>query len=147
MQILTPDIEKLAAFLQATRSALAQLDEPVRRSLEALREEVQAAFDSGGEAVGAAWPALAPSTLRDKLRHGFPLQPLVRTGWLRDGWTVSMEGPGLGVLESAAPYARVHEEGLGHVPRRRFLPDPDDTLAVAADEIGKHVKEALGGSS
>jgi hypothetical protein len=145
MQIQAPDIDKLAAFLAARRDALAKLDEPVRRSLEALREEVQAAFDSGGAAVGAVWPPLAPRTLRDKLRLGYSPQPLVRTGRLRDGWTVRMEGPARGTLESVAPYARVHEEGLGRVPRRRFLPDPGDTRAIVGDAFREHVQEALSG--
>jgi hypothetical protein len=145
MQILAPDIERLAAFVRASRNALAKLDEPVRRSLEELRDEVRAAFDSGGAAVGADWPPLAQRTLRDKLRHGFPLEPLVRTGRLRDGWAVRMEGAGRGVLESLVPYARMHEEGLGRVPQRRFLPDPEETLAVVGDAIEGHVVAALSG--
>ncbi len=142
MAIQAPDIERVGDFVRTRQAALARLDEPVQRSLEALREQVRSAFDSEGAAVGAAWPPLAARTVREKARRGYPPQPLVRTGLLRDAWEVRMEGPGRGVLESLAPYARAHQEGLG-VPQRRFLPPADDTLAVVREMFAQHVAAAL----
>jgi hypothetical protein len=142
MAIQVPDIERLAAALRAKRDALARLDEPVRRSLEALRAVVQDAFDTEGAAVGVSWPPLAPGTLRAKLRGGFPPQPLVRTGLLRDGWAVDAGAAG-GSLTSLAPYAWVHQDGAGRVPQRRFLPEPDQSSAVLRAVFFDHIQTAL----
>jgi phage gpG-like protein len=146
MEIQVPDIERLADVLRARRDALARLDEPVGRTLDALRSLVQDAFDTEGAAVGASWPPLAPGTLRAKLRGGFPPQSLVRTGLLRDGWATDQDGNG-GTLASLAPYAWVHQEGAGRVPQRRFLPDPDQSSAVLRAVFLDHVQNALDGET
>ena len=143
MAIQVPDIERLAGDLRAKRDALARLDEPVGRTLDALRSLVQDAFDTEGAAIGASWPPLAPSTLRAKLRRGLPLEPLAGTGLLRDGWVIDQDGTG-GTLASLAPYAWVHQEGAGHVPQRRFLPDPDQSSAVLRAVFLDHIQAALG---
>ena len=144
MAIQVPDIDRLREQLAARRAALARLDEPVQRSLAVLRETIAGAFDSEGMSLGAAWPPLAPRTLREKLRLGYPAQPLVRTGLLRSGWEASLTGPGQGTLRSAAPYARAHEEGLG-VPQRRFLPGLEAAGSALREVFEQHVEEALHG--
>ena len=143
MAIQAPDFDRLRDQLRIRQAALARLDEPVERSLEALRETVRAAFDSEGATAGAAWPPLAERTRRDKARRGYPPQPLVRTGLLRDAWDVRMQGPGRGVLASLAPYARAHEEGMGRLPQRRFLPTESETLAAAREALARHIAAAL----
>ncbi len=123
--------------------ALARLDEPVRNSLEALRSTIVDAFDTQGGAVGTAWPPLSARTLRTKQRLGYSAQPLVRTGALRDGWDVQIEALGSGVLASATPYARMHQEGTGRIPQRRFLPREEDALATVRQIFAQHVADVL----
>lgn len=52
-------------------------------------EEEWFASDGGG-----TWPPLAPSTVRDKVRHGFPVDTLIREGDL----LASLTNPGVAML-------------------------------------------------
>jgi phage gpG-like protein len=143
MDLLAPDVEQLAAALRAKQDALAQLDEPVQRTLDALRDTVRSAFDSEGASVGAAWPPLAPATQRAKLRRGLGAAPLVGTGALRDDWTATLLGTGVGELASDVDYAAFQNEGTVRIPARRFMPDDDQVVALAADIFAQHVAGAL----
>jgi hypothetical protein len=49
---------------------------------EVMGEAQRENFASEGAAFGEPWAALAPSTVREKARLGFPSRPLVRTGLL-----------------------------------------------------------------
>lgn len=83
-----------------------------------LRREMRRVFSSRGYNT---WAALAPSTLRQKARQGYPSTPLVRTGYYR---RVSESLRGLRVrrnvleLDSPVPYAIYHEFGTRRIPRR-----------------------------
>jgi phage gpG-like protein len=69
------------------------------------------------------WPPLAPSTLRDKTAHGFPVDILVRTGKLKESLTnreIAMRmTPQSMSWGTDVPYARYHQEGGQRVVTRR----------------------------
>lgn len=80
------------------------------------------------------WPPLAPSTIREKTRLGFPLTPLVRTGALEASLTQREQAMRLTPQSMSwgtdVPYAKYHqgyqdEEGTptdpGRPPQRKVL--------------------------
>jgi hypothetical protein len=146
MAMQLPDFDRVAGEVRTRADALARLDAPLQRALEALRDSVREAFDSEGAAVGASWPPLNSRTLREKRRLGYPAQPLVRTGLLRDGWEVRLEGAGSarsGVLASLAPYARTQQAGMGPLPARPFLPRENAAADLISALFAEHVQQAL----
>jgi hypothetical protein len=72
------------------------------------------------------WPPLAPSTLKDKEKHGWPSpSPLLRTGAMRDSieWSAraTHHGGAEAVVGSNDPKALWHELGTSRIPPRSFL--------------------------
>ena len=83
-----------------------------------IKKEVTRVFTSKGF---GGWPPLAPSTLRYKRRYGYPSDPLVRTGEMKDDMTnlsgVTITSNRL-IYESSTPYAGYHEYGTSRIPAR-----------------------------
>lgn len=104
-------------------------------------------FESRG---GGTWPPLAPSTLRQKLRRGFPPDPMVRTGRLRDavsdplgrgaGDTMIRMAPGLIEMVVRLPYAHLHPAGT----HRHIADDTEETAREMAAVIEQYLEERQG---
>lgn len=85
-------------------------------------------FASEGGSGSGGWAPLAPATVRDRIRHGFPGDhPILhRTGALEASLT---DPHAAGAVERVAPdslfvgtnvsYARFHQTGTRRMPRRR----------------------------
>lgn len=43
-------------------------------------------FETQGRNIGESWPPLAESTLKQKMRRGYPSDPLIRTGKMREAF-------------------------------------------------------------
>lgn len=90
---------------------------------------------------GPGWAGLAASTVEQKLRHGWPLDILVRTGELRDslvdpGQAAREYGRSL-VWETDVPYAGFHQEGTDRMPARPVIDlDADDRRRLEREVVG-----------
>ena len=78
------------------------------------------------------WPALAPATLARKQAQGYPLDILVREGYMKDDaisgeWSSSGSAAGIGAVASleVPGYSAFHFESTEFMPERdyAFLPD------------------------
>lgn len=88
----------------------------------------------GGKFSGGPWARLSPRYFVWKEQH-YPNQPiLTRTGTLRESlrWSGSLgyggifdAQPGYVIVGTAVPYAKFHQTGTKHMPKRNFLPTPD----------------------
>jgi phage gpG-like protein len=115
-----------------------------RRDLAAMRERVQDVrpawdvlltwwaernvtnFRNAGKRWKAAWRPLAPDTLAEKLRLGYPADTLVRSGDLRKSLTMRPLG-----VEQLRPhdveagtdisYAGFHQRGTKKMPQRKLV--------------------------
>lgn len=94
---------------------------PNKEISEDMYDWVQANFDSDGNMQRPHWAPLAPGTIAQKQRLGYPLSPLIRTGGLRDSFRPfhSKNEAGVG---SSSNIARFHEDGTRKMPRRSMLP-------------------------
>ena len=107
--------------------------EPVMAEME------QRQFDTRGD---GAWPPLAESTLRQKSMRGWPADPLVRTGALKDSLTdpgrAFTKGPMNAEYGTNIPYAHYHQDGTSKMPARQVIPDP-----VKAEDRRKFEREMV----
>lgn len=79
------------------------------------------------EARGS-WAPLAPSTVEQKAREGWPPDILVRTGDLRDSLTDPARALEVHLVEATygtdVSYAGYHQDGTDRMPARQVIPDP-----------------------
>ncbi len=118
------NLPALRPVLERVRSALADTRALYRDIADGLSAWVDRNFDASGRLhrdFPSGWPVLAPATLAARRRRGQGTRPLEATGRLRGSIRVRVGAEGL-LLDSSAPYAAVHQLGLG-VPRRSFFPD------------------------
>jgi hypothetical protein len=111
-------------------------------------------FISRGHRFGSGWAPLAESTLADKFKRGFPLDPLIRTGALAQSLTSRPLGvehitPHEVIGGTDVDYAIFHQRGTKYMPRRKLF-DPAQirreqaaTTAVANWII--HGRQEVGG--
>jgi phage gpG-like protein len=135
---LEPPIGFILRQTGAFRMALENLL-PLWRKFEPTMEKiVEEQFDSQGH---GAWPGLAESTIEQKAAHGYPLDPLVRTGALKDSFHALAMGAQQFVFGTEVPYAHWHQTGgyvAGRPPKRQEIPDP-----LPADERRKLEKDVV----
>lgn len=123
--IISPSFEYIQGQLAKFRLGISDLSplwdmfSPIMAGVE------QRQFDEAG---GGSWEPLAESTVVEKQQGGWPLDPLVRSGSLRD----SLVNPGMAEDRGPThyswgtdvPYARYHQEGTRRMPQRQVIPDP-----------------------
>ena len=112
------------------RTAQLQADEQqsvfhdtMQRACEAVQKRAQHYIGSYHGAAGpfAAWEKLAPSTVEDRVRHGYaPDQPLLREGTLRASIEYTIKG-NQGWVGSNLDIAVFQELGTSRIPPRPFL--------------------------
>jgi hypothetical protein len=117
--------------LLALVRAISFPDTTTQRTIgDAIRAEYQSNFNRQRSGAGA-WPRLAPSTVADRIRNGFPGQRpiLIRTGDLLSGYTDAGHGDhheemtqtGLGPRFEAGNKGRIaifHARGTSRMPAR-----------------------------
>ena len=109
--------------------------------------QIQEAFNVAGKNIlGASWPKLKASTLKEKLKSGFQTQILVRTGKLRESFSVvELTKDNLKITSSGIKYFPTHQLGSNKVPQRQILGHSQAmgkrALEIAQDEIIKQIKK------
>jgi phage gpG-like protein len=73
-------------------------------------------FSSQGAAIGEQWQRLSPYTVAQKARHGYPADPLVRTGKMQHSFT-SFVASDQAVIYNTADYFKYHQSNQ---PRKRL---------------------------
>jgi hypothetical protein len=120
---MTPSIEYLVEQCRKFRLGISDLN-PLWDMVEPIMEGVETAqFEGAGN-----WAPLAESTLARKEAGGWPSDPLVRTGDLKE----SLVNPGAAVdrgpmhfsYGSDIPYSGLHQTGTRNMPARQVIPDP-----------------------
>lgn len=89
-------------------------------------------FRSEGMYGSGGWAALAPSTLADKQRYGYPPNILQRTGELLDSLTVDDHPEHIAITMrdeawwgTSVDYAGYHQDGTDLMPQRMIIQPPE----------------------
>ncbi len=101
------------------------------RIMRQYRSEIDQQFRSQGSRAGFPWKPLAPATIEDRIRKGFPPGPILqRTGTLRDSLVESNNRFGCKgntaqgwFIGTQVEYAKYHQSRAPRkqLPRRAFL--------------------------
>lgn len=149
------DITKLIARLNAATSTDT---EPVT---QAIREGFAENFAGERSGTGRSWAALRPTTVLDRIRHGYggshPI--LVRTGSLRDSYTAQgsdsvneFTPDGSGWVLAVGSRHRVaifHERGTSRMvarPVTELSPQRENTIADRVQEMIERIERQIVGS-
>lgn len=96
--------------------------EPFKEILEDFQEIEKKQFDTEGQYGGEKWKPLEETTIKDKERHGYPFDILVRTGDLRDAMTGGSGSRSEVTRESLTVYmpwyGLFHQRGTKKMARR-----------------------------
>jgi phage gpG-like protein len=119
---LSPPLSFIHAQAGEFRRALDNLEPLWDRFEHELSQIETERWDTRGY---GGWAPLAESTVAQKAAHGFPLDPLIRTGELRDSLTdpnrAGDKGPKQFSYGTDVPYAEYHQEGTDRMPSRPVL--------------------------
>ncbi len=94
-------------------------------------------FTGRGQRWHTPWPPLAPATIAEKIRLGFPTDPLVRTGRMRSHLVSRPLGFERLSQTSVVAGTRLeravfHQRGTKYMPRRQLVNAPQVTREQAA---------------
>ena len=96
--------------------------EPLKEILEDFHEIEKKQFSSEGGYGSGGWAPLAPVTVEQKARAGYPYDILVRTGDLRDAMTGGSGSEAEVTKDSLKVmmpwYGKFHQQGTRRMPRR-----------------------------
>lgn len=135
---LSPPVEFIADQIGGFRDRLTDFTPLWERFASVLEGIETDRFDTEGH---GEWPELAPSTVREKTRLGFPLDILVRTGKLKKSLTERELAMRLTPLSMSwgtdVEYAKYHQEGTTKMPQRKVLDiDVADRRRLEAAMVG-----------
>jgi phage gpG-like protein len=85
---------------------------------ETLQEITKEQFETEGHDT---WLPLAQSTDDQKSAHGFPLDPLIRTGLLFDSFDPLVYGAQSFTWGTDIEYAEYHQRGTPRMPQRKVI--------------------------
>lgn len=119
---------------------------PLREIGDMLEDETSRQFDTQGRRLQSPWPALATSTIMQRIRSGYvDTGILERTGALRGSFSARLLGANvLHFGSSGVHYYRYHQLGEGRNPRRKMLGWTPRTRRQAFSIFRKFVVDALG---
>lgn len=112
-------------------------------------KSVRQQWTTRGGRMGTPWAPLAPSTVADKKRNGWPRTPLVRTGDMRRGFTgrpmdierITGQTAVFGSSSKVAGWQHrgTTRHGRPHIPARPILKLTPDMRKDIADIMKKHI--------
>lgn len=120
------DIEgekQLSRKLQIDASAIKDFRKPFTTAANSLKKIFeQDVFQTQGAVIGEKWARLSPYTVAQKARLGFPLQPLVRTGFMRGAFKTAVSSD-QAVIYNDAEYFKYHQSNRPRtrLPRRVMM--------------------------
>ncbi len=115
--------KELSRTLLNIRASTRNLSAPFNTAAKNLRSTFETeVFATRGAVIGSPWKPLRPSTLRDKLRRGFPTDPLVRTGKMQHSFR-SVVSSDQAVIYNTADYFKYHQSNQRReqIPRRAMM--------------------------
>lgn len=101
-------------------------------------------FSTKGRTLGSPWAPLKPSTIAEKMRLGYPLDILVRTGLMRDSF-VSKAGKYEVIVSNPIPYFVFHQSKKPRfkLPRRVMMKIDDDRKQLIVKIIQESIQDTL----
>ena len=114
------DGRQTKAILKRYKSRVQNLEPPLKGWGNYMEQETERQFATETDPDGVRWAALAPSTLAQKRRLGYPDSILTRTGKMRNSVVAIADARSV-LIGVDVPYAIFHQRGTRKMPQRRIL--------------------------
>ena len=114
------------------------LSAPLRAWGDYWKGETKRQFDRGVDPDGRRWQPLAPSTILQKMRKGYPLTPLVASGRMSNAAYVRGRGESVEVGIADA-LVEVHQRGTDKIPPREIVGFGSNRLERLTELIDRHI--------
>jgi phage gpG-like protein len=108
------------AMLKRIGSRVRNLEPPLTGFCNYFLIETEKQFEQEKDPDGVSWARLAPSTLAQKRRLGYPDKILTRTGKMRRSVVAIADAKSV-LIGVDSEYAIYHQEGTDRMPQRRIL--------------------------
>jgi len=101
-------------------------------------------FSSRGQVIGEKWKRLSPYTVAQKARQGFPSDPLVRTGKMKNSFTTKY-GPREATISNTAEYFKYHQSNKprSRIPRRVMMKLGNNQKEMVVKEFQNYIRKIL----
>jgi phage gpG-like protein len=136
---ICPSRAAMKKDVDAAREKIKDQKTPYKRASVLLDQWVQRNFKTEGDFTGG-WTSF--SNMNRRWMSDPSAKLLQDTGRLRSSFKpfASIRDAGIG---SDLKYSEPHNEGLGHLPERRMLPNEKDAWPIVQKVWGLHIKEAF----
>jgi phage gpG-like protein len=145
--------DKFKAELRRKKQRVQKPELAWRKVGRHIAKEIRKQFTSRGANFGTPWKPLAPSTIREKRRLGYPLAPLIRTGEMRREMTGNpmnvefYEGRiatfGTNGMKAEWQHFGTDKNGKVHIPARPILKATPKLRREVKDIMDEWVKKGL----
>ena len=135
-------MKKLGLWTRSMTLITRDLSSYFEAAIPGMKERVDQTFQD----EGPGWAPLSPHTIAARQRAGFSAGPILQqTGALRrsatDDAEITVSKRGM-TYRTTLPYAQIHQEGKGLIPRRSFL-NEDQLAPVVVDDFGSAFKRRI----
>lgn len=134
--VTTDNINKMMRELEST---IKDLSPPLKQFGNYYEKETEQQFKQEVDPDGIPWAALAPSTLAEKRRLGYPDTILTRTGKMRRSLKIRVSDRAFEVTVDFP--AQFHQRGTSKMPQRRILGMSRDRRRKLRDEVRVYVRK------
>ena len=111
--------EEIKAYFGSTVSNMRDLNPPLKKSGNLMLRSVDQNFKWSGRPT--RWRPLKRSTILRKLKDGYGVFPLIRTGKLRRSIVFNIKRPAKLAIGTSIPYSPYHQFGTRKIPARPYL--------------------------
>lgn len=135
----------LSRRLEGLSANLRDMTTPFRKSADMLIGVFSTdVFETQGGAIGQKWQRLSPYTVAQKARHGFPSQPLVRTGAMQRAFT-SIVSSDQAVVYNTATYFKYHQSNKprSRLPRRVMMAMGETQKQQVVKTFQRYIQEIV----
>lgn len=142
---LSIDSKNLSRRLQSMVKAIEDTREPLRETADFLEETKERQFQVEGAHVTTKWKALAPSTIKQRIRKGYGAGPILQnTGALRKSFsTKKLTKEELRYGSSGVHYFPYHQLGTSKMVARPMLAIPTKTVTAIVNIFRKYISKSM----
>ena len=135
-------VPELSRILNVEHQKVSNFKEPLQKSAQMVRQDVERNFVTEGGLVGG-WKPLAPTTVAGRVREGYPGEHpiLQKTGALRKSFYSFVDSK-RAVISSKSPYFVYHQSRQPRkwLPRRAILVLTEHTRQNIVEEFNKFLR-------
>ena len=137
--------QQLSRVMRGINGGFADLTKPFSESAKKLKSLYEGeVFSSRGAVIGERWERLSPYTVAQKARQGYPLDPLIRTGAMRDSFKTLVTSDHAEITNTAE-YFKYHQSNQPRtrIPRRVMMKLGENQKQLVVKEFQKYIIDVM----